>query len=333
MATVVSLAQKIERSDLASVFKTPRLLKQMENVIGDVAETLPEAIDQINADVENAQATADLALSNAAAAQADATAALANSAAAQADIDALALRDVPLALTDAATITVDAVAHNSFSVTLGGNRTLAAPSNLANGMLLNFAIRQDGTGGRTLAFDAIYDFGDQGTPVLSTAASAVDYVSGYYDSTSAKILCRFRKSASGTASFSAHNNGVNQTLATATFTKLSMSTEAFDIGSRFAGGTWTPPAGKPVMLIGAMAIGTVAGALTTVLIYKNGAEYKRGDMQQAQGTGPVVMHVSCIDIPNGTDTYELYGYQATGVNQNTAGGATVTYFQGTTLTT
>lgn len=329
---VTSRAQLIDRNELALFLKTPRLIKQIENVVADVVQTIPGAVDELEADVQAAQATADQAILDAAAAQADANQALTDAATAQSTVDALALRDVPLALVDAANIAVNAAARNSFSVTLGGNRTLDAPSNLSDGMLLNFAIRQDGTGGRTLAFNAIYDFGDQGAPVLSTTASAVDYVSGYYDSTSGLILCRFRKSAQGAASFSAHNNGVNQNIPDNAFTKLTFSTEAFDVGNCFAASSWTPPAGKPVMMIGAVALVTAVNTLTTIAIYKNGAEYKRGVMVAAPNTTTHVVQVTCIDIPNGTDVYDLYAYQNTGAPQNTNGVSNLTYFQGTTLT-
>lgn len=333
MADVVSRAQTIERNDLATVFKSPRLLKQMENVILDVVQTLPSAVDQITADVEAAQATADQAIIDAATAQGTANTALSNAATAQATVNALAQRDVPSPLTDAPNIAVNATAHNSFSVTLGGNRTLDAPSNLADGMLLNFAIRQDATGGRTLAFNAIYDFGAAGTPTLSTTASVVDYVMGYYDATSNKILASFRKGgAASAASFSAHNNGVNQSIPNNVLTKLDMSTEVFDTGNCFAASRWTPPAGKPVMLTGAMAMVTAINSLTTVAVFKNGVTFKRGAMLSAPNVTTEVAVVTCIDIPNGTDYYELFGFQTTGAASSTNGGATLTYFQGTTLT-
>lgn len=133
------------------------------------------------------------------------------------------------------------------------------------------------------------------------------------------------------ASFSVHNNGVAQSVPDSTFTKLTFSTEAFDVGSKFASSTWTPPGGRAVILCGTMAITGAAGALVSVAIYKNGAEFKRGEMQMPQGSGPVSAVVSCVDIPNGTDTYELWGYQNTGVAQNTFGGANLTHFQGTTI--
>jgi hypothetical protein len=41
---------------------------------------------------------------------------------------------------------------NNFSVTLGGNRTLANPSNQTAGQSGTIVMTQDGTGSRTLAF-------------------------------------------------------------------------------------------------------------------------------------------------------------------------------------
>ncbi|MBT2326136.1 hypothetical protein J7E62_27790 [Variovorax paradoxus] len=89
----------------------------------------------------------------------------------------------PSALTDGASIAVDASLSNNFSVTLGGNRTLANPTNLTAGMVLNFTIDQDGTGSRTLAYGSAYKFPGGTAPTLSTAASAKDFMSCYYDGT------------------------------------------------------------------------------------------------------------------------------------------------------
>jgi hypothetical protein len=55
-------------------------------------------------------------------------------------------------LTDAATIAVDSSRSNHFYVSLGGNRTMGVPTNATTGQRITFAIYQDGTGGRTLAF-------------------------------------------------------------------------------------------------------------------------------------------------------------------------------------
>jgi len=78
------------------------------------------------------------------------------------------------ALTDGATITPDFAVANNYSVTLGGNRTLADPTNLTAGQSGCIWITQDGTGSRTLAYGSAWDFTGGTAPTLSTAASAVD---------------------------------------------------------------------------------------------------------------------------------------------------------------
>lgn len=80
----------------------------------------------------------------------------------------------PLALTDGATITPDFSLDNNFTLTLGGNRTLANPTNLNAGQSGVIFISQDGTGSRTLAYGSSWDFPSQTAPTLTTTANAVD---------------------------------------------------------------------------------------------------------------------------------------------------------------
>jgi hypothetical protein len=79
-------------------------------------------------------------------------------------------------LTDGATITPDLADSNNFSVTLGGNRTLANPSNITAGQSGSIFITQDSTGSRTLAYGSQYDFAGGTAPTLSTTAAAVDRI-------------------------------------------------------------------------------------------------------------------------------------------------------------
>ena len=82
-------------------------------------------------------------------------------------------------LTDGATITPDFEANQNFTVTLGGNRTLANPSNVTSdkvGQVGSIFVVQDGTGSRTLSFGSNWDFINGTAPTLSTAASAVDRI-------------------------------------------------------------------------------------------------------------------------------------------------------------
>jgi hypothetical protein len=78
------------------------------------------------------------------------------------------------ALGDGATITPNLADSNFFSVTLGGNRTLANPTNIVAGQSGCIWITQDGTGSRTLAYGSYWDFTGGTAPTLSTAAGAVD---------------------------------------------------------------------------------------------------------------------------------------------------------------
>ena len=82
-----------------------------------------------------------------------------------------------VALTDAATVAVDLGTGINFSLTIGGNRTLGAPSNTKNGQAGEIIITQDGTGSRTLAYHANWKFAGGTDPTLSTAAGAIDVLS------------------------------------------------------------------------------------------------------------------------------------------------------------
>ena len=93
-------------------------------------------------------------------------------------------------LTDGATITPNFALNNSFTVTLGGNRTLANPTNLVAGQSGVIIINQDGTGGRTLAYGSNYDFGGGTAPTLKTTANAQDMIAYFVVSTS-RINCVF----------------------------------------------------------------------------------------------------------------------------------------------
>lgn len=90
---------------------------------------------------------------------------------------------VVTALTDGATITPDFNAANNYSLTIGGARTLANPTNLTAGQSGAIVITQDGTGGRTLAFGTYWKFPGGTTPTLTTTASAVDVLVYYVEST------------------------------------------------------------------------------------------------------------------------------------------------------
>lgn len=101
----------------------------------------------------------------------------------------VAQRGAITALTDGTTITPDFAAANNFSVTLGGNRTLANPTNLTAGQSGVIVITQDGTGSRTLAYGSYWKFPSGTAPTLTTTASYVDVLC-YYVESSTRITAR-----------------------------------------------------------------------------------------------------------------------------------------------
>ena len=77
-------------------------------------------------------------------------------------------------LTDQATINWDASTEDVCKLTLGGNRTLAAPSNGTTGQFISILVIQDGTGSRTITWNAVYEFASDTAPTLTTTANLGD---------------------------------------------------------------------------------------------------------------------------------------------------------------
>ena len=77
-------------------------------------------------------------------------------------------------LTDQATVTWDASTQDVCKLTLGGNRTLAAPTNNTTGQFISILVIQDGTGSRTLTWNAVFEFASDTAPTLTTTASLGD---------------------------------------------------------------------------------------------------------------------------------------------------------------
>ena len=77
-------------------------------------------------------------------------------------------------LTDGSSITWDASTQDVAKVTLAGNRTLGAASNGTTGQFISLLIIQDGTGSRTLTWNAAYEFASDTAPTLTTTANLGD---------------------------------------------------------------------------------------------------------------------------------------------------------------
>jgi hypothetical protein len=86
-------------------------------------------------------------------------------------------------LTDGATITWDVGSSPVAKVTLGGNRTLSAPTNSASGQFISLTVIQDATGSRLLTWNSAYEFTGDTAPTLTTTASKADIFVFKYNGT------------------------------------------------------------------------------------------------------------------------------------------------------
>jgi hypothetical protein len=102
-----------------------------------------------------------------------------NAVTAQEQLDKL---NKPINLLDAANIATDVSLGAVFTVTLGGNRNLSAPTNPTSDQKVIWRIKQDGTGSRTLTLDSIFRIpASIDNITLSTAINTTDYLGAIYN--------------------------------------------------------------------------------------------------------------------------------------------------------
>lgn len=89
-------------------------------------------------------------------------------------------------LTDGATVTVDFNTGANFILTLGGNRTMAGPTNGKAGQSGVILVKQDGTGSRTLSWNSAWKWSQGIAPTLTTTALMIDKI--FYIVESASVI-------------------------------------------------------------------------------------------------------------------------------------------------
>lgn len=130
--------------------------------------------------------------------------------------------------------------------------------------------------------------------------------------------------------FSAHKNGTVQNVTLLTATKLTFSTEFFDLNGEFDTSTsrYTPKRPGLYYIVGAVFnVTSVAGDYVQARLYKNGAQVANGGVTHASGVDAIGMSASFFQQANGsTDYFELYTY----INrtQNIEGTTGTTAFSG-----
>jgi hypothetical protein len=85
-------------------------------------------------------------------------------------------------------VTPDLASNNFFTLTLDGNLTFQAPTNISTGQAGVIFLVQDATGSRTASFNTFYRFPAQTAPTLTTTGNAVDMLT-YIVKSPTEILC------------------------------------------------------------------------------------------------------------------------------------------------
>ena len=140
----------------------------------------------------------------------------------------------------------------------------------------------------------------------------------------------------GAPAFSVTNNGTAQSVSNATWTKVSLNTKDFDTNSNFDATTnyrFQPTVAGYYHLDAAVRFDSGIGTgERMIVIYKNGAEYKRGF--NAKGSAAVgdswfQMEINVQVYANGTgDYFEIYMMHGAGANRSLTAARAFTRFQG-----
>jgi hypothetical protein len=122
--------------------------------------------------------------------------------------------------------------------------------------------------------------------------------------------------------FSAYNS-TNQSVSSATFTKVTLQSEYFDTAGEFSTATsrFTPTVAGYYQFSGVVNVGTSTSPTRMIAsLYKNGAEFLRGGDGSVSSGGGAISCNGLLYLNGSTDYVELYGWVAAS-SASFAGGA------------
>lgn len=124
--------------------------------------------------------------------------------------------------------------------------------------------------------------------------------------------------------------GASTNLTNNVATKVLFNTEEFDTNSNFASSRFTPTVEGYYQINAAIRIqNVVSGNTVYINLYKNGSEYKFGNLVIQPNTGdPVFVFASVVYMNGSTDYVEIYGYQNSGSTKTTQAASSTVYFNG-----
>lgn len=134
-------------------------------------------------------------------------------------------------------------------------------------------------------------------------------------------------------SFSAHKNGTDQTtISSATWTKLTFTTEDWDEGSHYdaANSKFIPTVPGKYRLSAAVAVsaGLVDGQQTYLAIYKNGSVHRNTTLVPGAAATHSGLLTVIVDANGSSDYFEVYINVSGAGDKTVSGGTNNSYFQG-----
>lgn len=134
--------------------------------------------------------------------------------------------------------------------------------------------------------------------------------------------------------FSAYRASSNQSLTTATWTKIQCQTEEYDTASAYDNATnyrFTPQVAGYYQVNGAIYFNGTGLTNLAIQIYKNGSGHKNGSgVAQTANTDGSISVSALVYLNGSTDYVELYGLTV-GTSPVALAGANLTYFQAVLL--
>jgi hypothetical protein len=160
---------------------------------------------------------------------------------------------------------------------------------------------------------------------LTLTLPSADGTSGQVLQTNGSGVLSFASvSAANTPAFWAYQSS-NQSVSSATFTKILFQTEVLDSNSNFASSRFTPTtAGYYLLTTGVRCDSTATEYF--ILIYKNGAGYVA--LLDNEFTSYQLNGSAIVDANGTTDYFEVFLFQNSGTTKTTTASKTHTYFSG-----
>lgn len=196
---------------------------------------------------------------------------------------------------------------------------------------LDFLAVQNTSGGATVPYKWLRTTSDGQLQIINSA-----YTQNIFNLTDAgnvaipgQIFINGAQTTNGPA-FSAYAAAILQTIPNDAQTKVLFQTEEFDTNSNYANSRFTPTVAGYYQLNAEVRLdGSSGTGEMMIILYKNGAEYKRGTNQRGTqiASNFWAMQVSSVAYANGTgDYFEIY------VQQGSGGSVTVTAVNNTAIT-